>query len=247
MFSKNLKSRFFWGENRKIFCEVRKQKNFLGTFIGSSPGDEHRSHWSRLSADTSLTINPHRDEGYAPPIQDCITSNIFITLRHHQNVSILIWLCNKSRLGSYCCLMAHLVGGWGNEVWDRILHPLQAWLSKKRKGRKLNSKEKEKIERKRGEKKANKNKATLLVSTYKGFFVRVVRLKALLVPCSFKLFLIGSLLYTTLFHIYACVKNWLTFFWIWVSKVFSNRTVFPYKKICNFLAQHDNLTSLKIY
>ena len=68
-------------------------------------------------------------------------------------------------------------------------------------------KEREKLERKTGEKKVNKNKATLLVSTYKGFFVRVVRLKALLVPCSFKLFLIGTLLYTTLFHIYACVKN----------------------------------------
>ena len=38
MFSKNLKSRVFWGENRKFFCKDRKQKIFLGIFIGSSPG-----------------------------------------------------------------------------------------------------------------------------------------------------------------------------------------------------------------
>ena len=25
----------------------------------------------------------------------------------------------------HCCLMAHLFGGWGNEGWDGILHPLQ--------------------------------------------------------------------------------------------------------------------------
>ena len=32
---------------------------------------------------------------------------------------IMEWLCR------HCSLMAHLVGGWGNEDWVGILHPLQ--------------------------------------------------------------------------------------------------------------------------
>ena len=83
-------------------------------------------------------------------------------------------------------------------------------------------------------KKLNTNKATLLVSTYKGFIVRVVRLKALLVPCSFNLFLIGTLFFTTLFQISARVKNLQTFFKIRVTKVFQTE-LSSLKKI-NFIA-----------
>ena len=28
-------------------------------------------------------------------------------------------------IGRHCWLMGHLVGGWGNECWDGILHPIQ--------------------------------------------------------------------------------------------------------------------------
>ena len=55
-------------------------------------GDEKRSHWVRLIADTSLSTYLQRDAGYVPQTQGRVIQKSFITPKHHEHVTTTIIL-----------------------------------------------------------------------------------------------------------------------------------------------------------